>query len=131
MGSKDFGKGLNTASTSIIFLGLLFVYIFKRFNSSGIDFLNTKHQIFIFVLSVAFISIKIVTDIISIKNAAFRTILSIIELLIVVYLIILNSPMIWPYFLLAAIIISSTLSIGRRFGLMVLVVGGFVTFVIP
>lgn len=128
MDSKNFGKGLSIASTSIIFLGLVFAYIYRMFNYSGMDFINTRYQTFIFTFSGIFIGIKIIADIMNIQNALFKVIFSIIELLIVGYLTILNAPMIWPYFLLAAIIISSTLLLGRRFGLMVLIVVGFITF---
>lgn len=131
MGSKNFRKGLNIASTSIIFLGLVYMYIYRMFNYSSIDLLDTRYQTFIFVFAGIFIGIKVIANIKDVHNTVFRVIFLLIELLIVVYLMILYVPMIWPYFLLAAIIISSTLSLGRRFGLMTLVVGGFVTFGIP
>lgn len=123
-------KGFDIISTGAILLGLVFMHIYDVFNNSQLE-LNHKSLAYLLVIYGVFAIIKTCFAIKGKITKPLRITFSIIDLCAVLYLMLLNTPMLWPYFLLTIIVGVVTYSFGRRYGLAVLGVGALLTFGLP
>lgn len=124
---KQINKAIEIFSLSLMFIGIVYLYIYKTLSLLETNVLSAKYFYYIFAIFAIYMLIRIIFAILEKKNMSLNIIFSIIEIVIVVYFILVCKSLTWPYIIMAFAILYTTIYYGKIYGLIYLISSSIVT----
>lgn len=127
MTRKQINNAIEIFSISIMFCGLIFLFIYKTFNLLDTNPLIARYFYYIFIISLFFFIARLVSIIKEGRYLITKILFTALEIGFVVYFILVSYSMTWAFVILSFILFYTTVLYGKKFGLGVLIISTIAT----